>query len=181
MISDKLITKIKKIPYGGQLSVIYRNNSELLDACIALGRIDLLSSFSEQAFTAEVLERRATQLAQCLRKVSIDSTFLTEYYLKKNDLRTAFRCMGANAITRSLLKKYGKVIIEGLKKSRYVPHKFLGDSKLLYKYLLVNREYGLAFSDEFLKFNKNLIRRIGVSVCADAMEQQFDNIPMNLM
>ena len=57
----------------------------------------------------------------------------------------------------NLLKKYGKVIIEGLKKSRYVPHKFLGDSKLLYKYLLANREYGLAFSDEFLKFNKNLI------------------------
>ena len=180
MINDKLIAKIKKIPYGIPLSIIYRNNPEMLDACIALGRIDLVASFNEQAFTDKVLERRGTQLAQHLRKTSIENSVLAAYYFRKNDLRTAFKCIGSKVMTKTFLKKYGSQIIEGLKKPRHISHAFWGDSKLLYKYLLASGEVGLAFSDEFFRFNKNLIKKTGVSMCADAIEGQYDSIPSNL-
>ena len=177
MISDKLTAKIKKIPYGAELSIIDRRNPRLLDACIALGRVDLIRAFNDQAFTDEILDYYGTRLAQYIRKASRESERLASYYFEKGDLRTAFKCLSEKIMTRPFLNKYGDKIIEGLKQPRYISHTFFGNSKLLYKYLVENKEYGLALSDEFYKYNKHLANRIGLKACADAVEKQYSEVP----
>ena len=181
MVSDKLTAKIKKIPYCSELSIIDRRRPDLLDACLALGRVDLIRSFYDQAFTEEILDKYYSTIAQYIRNNPVESTRLSEYYFRRRDLKTAFRCLGEKSITRPFLERFGKLIIEGLKKPKYISYGYFGDSKILYKYLLENKEYGLAFSDDFYRFNKNLIKKTGVSLCADAIEEQHAYVPSSLV